>query len=934
MALTEKETRRQIIDRNVRLAGWNVDDPSQVSIELPVSPQSTADRPTEVDPHFIDYVFNLHNRPVAVIEAKRASKDAQAGQEQALQYAENLTAQHGSPVPFAIYTNGFDSYFWEHEFYPPAKVHGFPTRDDLEWMLQRREDRRPLSVEMINTSIAGRDYILAAIRSILEGVEAKRRKFLLVMATGTGKTRTAIALMDVLMRARWAKRVLFLVDRITLRDQARDDFRDHLPSVPRWPDGEEKAFDRSRRCYVATYPTMLNLIQNGSTPSSWLSPFFFDVIIADESHRSIYNTYKQVLDYFHAITIGLTATPKDQVGHDTYDIFECEHELPTFAYTYQEAIAHDPPYLCDFESLKIRSKFQRHGIKGKKLSVSEQKKLVAEGKDPQEIDFEGTDLERKVTNSGTNVLIIREFMEECIKDASGTLPGKTIIFAISKSHARRLHTVINDLYPEHKGRLAKVIVSEDSRAHGKGGLIDQFKTKDMPRIAISVDMLDTGFDCREVVNLVFAKPVFSVVKFWQMIGRGTRVLDPERLKPWCIHKDKFLIIDCWENFKFFKETPKGKEPEQQIPMPERLFRARLDKVESALALKRNDIVTDSIRGLRLDIAALPSNNVVVLENRRHLEKTRPDDYWDSLDWEGIQFLRATISPIFRARSNADFKAMRFETEVVELGTAWLNADEEQQKATKASIRNQIEELPLSVNVVGRQRTLIDSAKTDDWWKQPTNDKLNQLIDNLAPLMQYRERRSGGDMVELGLTDLTVEKEFIEFGAEQDPMAKTTYRSQIEEYVRQLVDANPVLQRIQAAEPVTEAQIDELAIILAQHELPITEALLQQAYDNKRARFIEFIRCILARKPIESWPQAITREFDDYIAEHNTFTELQIRFLQTLRTFILQTGRIEKQALVKDPFTGIHPRGIRGLFKPEQIDDILRFAQSLITSPSP
>ena len=609
-------------------------------------------------------------------------------------------------------------------------------------MALHRESRRPLSVELINGSIVERDYQFAAIRSVLEGAEAKHRTFLLVMATGTGKTRTAVALLDVLIRARWAKRVLFLVDRIALRDQALDAFKEHLASEPRWPQPEEKAFAKDRRVYVATYPTMLNLIQNGTAPDAWISPYFFDVVIADESHRSIYDTYKQVVDYFHAIKLGLTATPKDQVEHDTFQLFECGAHEPTFAYTYEEVIAHDPPYLSDFEVLSVRTKYQLDGIKAHELPEPIRQKLIAEGKDIEDIDFEGTDLERKVTNAGTNALILREFMEECIKDPSGTLPGKTIIFALSKAHARRLQDIFDHMYPEHKGRLARVLVSDDRFVYGKGGLLDQFKTQDMPRVAISVDMLDTGVDVLEVVNLVFAKPVFSYVKFWQMIGRGTRILqaDPAKRRAWCQQKDKFLIIDCWGNFEYFKMQPRGKEPGQQVPLPVRLFRARLDKLESALATARQDVAANVKAYLRGDLATLPANNAVVKDKQADLDIARADQFWSQIKAEDIAWLRSAVAPVMRTRSSADFKAMRFETEVVEIGTALLNDDSETFTAIEESLLAQISELPLSVNVVALEKDFIEEVLRPQWWKVPTEEKLAELVKRLAPRMQYRQRR--------------------------------------------------------------------------------------------------------------------------------------------------------------------------------------------------
>ena len=935
MTFTEAETRRRLIDEKLRLAGWNVNDPSQVIQELDIDlseagTQKVAEPKTPYSGHqFADYGLLLHVKPMAVVEAKKTSLDAALGQEQALQYAQNLRKIYGGRIPFIFYTNGYDIYCWESEFYPPVKIHGFPTRDDLEWMDQRRENRKPLSVELINTRIVDRDYQIAAIRSILEHIEARHRKFLLVMATGTGKTRTAIALLDVLMRARWAKRILFLVDRIALRDQALDAFKEYTPSEPRWPQQGEKAFSKDRRVYVTTYPTMLNLIHNGTTPETWISPHFFDVVIADESHRSIYNIYLQVLDYFNGIKLGLTATPKDHIDHDTFKLFNCETHDPTFAYNYGEAVEHDPPYLCDFEVLKVRSKFQLEGIKGGILPPAVQKKLIAEGKDIEDIDFEGTDLERKVTNAGTNALIVREFMEECIKDPSGTLPGKSIFFAISKGHARRLQDLFDKLYPEQKGRLARVLVSGDRFVYGKGGLLDQFKNQDMPRVAISVDLLDTGVDIHEVVNLVFAKPVYSYVKFWQMIGRGTRVLDPDssKRKAWCPEKDKFLIIDCWGNFEFFKMKPKGREPGQQEPLPVKLFKARLDKLEVALGIGRNDVSESVKADLRKDLNALPKNNVLVSDKEAELAVVEPDQFWDQLKAKDLGFLRSVIASILRARSDADFKAMRFETEVVELGTANLSENKDAFEGVKESILAQISELPLTVNLVARERELIEDIQQAHWWTTPTEGKLNSLIERLAPLMRFRQRRTD-PMMRLDIADLMAVKEWIEFGPEHERMTTSAYREKVEDYILGLVDENRVLRKLKTGEEISESDIMNLARLLEAQALHITEDRLRKVYDHKTARFIQFMRHILGLEKLESWPETVTSAFDDFIARHTTFSALQIRFLQTLKTFILQTGKVERENLIAQPFTNLHPQGIRGLFESSQIQEIMTFVEEI------
>src|SRR5258706_1870629 len=371
----------------------------------------------------------------------------------------------------------------------------------------------------------------------------------------------------------------------------------------------KKEIATDRRIYVSTYPSMLNIIRDEKNS---LSPHFFDLIVVDESHRSIYNTYQEILDYFNTSTLGLTATPTDVIDHNTFQLFETEDGVPTCAYSFDEAINHIPPYLCNFQVMKIKTKFQDKGISKRTVSLEDQQKLILEGKEIEEINYEGTEIEKKVVNKGTNALIVREFMEECIKDTNGVLPGKTIFFCMTKAHARRMEEIFDSLDPEYKGELAKVLVSEDPRVYGKGGLLDQFKQNDMPRVALSVDMLDTGVDIREVTNLVFAKPVFSYTKFWQMIGRGTRLLEKDKLKPWCKEKDKFLIMDCWEKFEYFQMNPNGKvdRPSKQIPV--KLFETKLEKLNDAQAQGNDQLVQSTVQKLQEDIDKLPQNNIVIL----------------------------------------------------------------------------------------------------------------------------------------------------------------------------------------------------------------------------------------------------------------------------------------------------------------------------------
>ncbi|MDD4347431.1 MAG: DEAD/DEAH box helicase family protein, partial [Desulfitobacteriaceae bacterium] len=810
--------------------------------------------------------------------------------------------------------------------YPPRKVVGYPTRDDLERFQYIREHRKRLADELINTEIAGRDYQIRAIRSVMEGIEKKRRNFLLVMATGTGKTRTCIALVDALMRAGHAERVLFLVDRIALREQALTAFKEHLPSEPRWPKDGEKLIAKDRRIYISTYPTMLNIIRE---EDNTLSPHFFDLIVIDESHRSIYNTYGEVLNYFKAISLGLTATPTDIIDHNTFKLFNCDNGLPTFAYTYEEAVNNIPPYLCNFQVMKIHTKFQDEGISKRTISLEDQKRLIHEGKEVEEINFEGTELEKTVTNKGTNALIVKEFMEESIKDPNGVLPGKTIFFCSSMSHARRIEQIFDSLYPEYKGELAKVLVSDDPRVYGKGGLLAQFKNNDMPRIALSVDMLDTGIDIRELVNLVFAKPVYSYTKFWQMIGRGTRLLEANKIKPWCTEKDRFLILDCWDNFEYFKLNPKGKEATAQIPLPVRFVGIRIDKIEKALDTQNDAIAEKEISKLRQQIQELPQNSVVVQESATDLQKIADDNFWTKLTHEKIEFLRTTIKPLFRTVSQTDFKAMRFQKDLLEASLAKL-ADEKDKFATlKDNIVEIIGELPLSVNIVAREESIIKLAQTNNFWAKATDETFDEVAEKLSALMKYRD----SDVQPLGpakfdFTDLLTTKEIVEFGPEHSAVSVSKYREMVEKLIIELTESNPILQKIKEGQEITEEEAQELATLLHDEHPHITEDLLKHVYKNRKAKFIQFIRHILGLEILASFPETVTKAFEQFIHSHTNLSSRQLDFLNLLKEFILEKETVQKRDLIESPFTVLHPQGIRGLFTPAEINEILELAKKV------
>lgn len=485
---SEKATRNDLIDTQLALAGWSKQ--RKMLVEEFLMQVATPDQPYGKD-QFADYVLlGSDGKPLAVVEAKRTSRDELAGKRQAADYAEAIKAKTGVD-PFVFLTNGKEIQFWDRDRYPPRKIAGFYTRDDLERLKHQKQYALPVSEITINAEIAGRDYQNEAIRRVTEGIDAAKRKFLLVMATGTGKTRTTIALVDTLLRAKRVQKVLFLADRRELVRQAMSEFKTHLPneSLSRIEAGATSG----ARIQFATYPSMMQVYQR-------LSVGCYDLIVVDESHRSIYQRYKAIFDHFDAIQLGLTATPTDYIDHNTFELFDCGDGLPSYYYSYEQAV--DDKNLVNYRVLDAQTNFQLQGIQGDALPEPLQQMARDQGVELDELNFDGSDIEKGVINQGTNDAIIREFMDKCRKDARG-LPHKTIVFAVSHAHAKRLYESFNRLYPElQRQGMAEIIDSHMERADAT---LDDFKYKTMPRVAISVDMLDTGVDVLTDSNLPATK---------------------------------------------------------------------------------------------------------------------------------------------------------------------------------------------------------------------------------------------------------------------------------------------------------------------------------------------------------------------------------------------------------------------------------------------
>ncbi len=541
---SEAQTRDYFIDLLLKEAGWLLDQARDREFEV-------AGMPNNQGKGFVDYVlWGDDGRPLGLVEAKRTRRDARVGQQQAKLYADCLERQFGQR-PLIFYSNGYEHWLWDDTSYPPRAVQGFYKKAELELLVQRRGSRKPLASAEINSAIVERFYQTRGIRRIAEAFERDHdRKALLVMATGAGKTRTVIALADLLMRCNWAKRVLFLADRVALVNQAVNAFKRHLPDAAPVNLVTEK--DAEGRVFVSTYPTMMGLIDETSDGQRRFGVGHFDLVIIDEAHRSVFQRYRAIFDYFDSLLIGLTATPKDEVDRNTYGLFELENGVPTDAYSLEEAVRDG--FLVPPKAVSVPLKFQREGIKYDELSEDDKDQWdalewVEDGNVPESVGAEAVN--KWLFNKDTVDKVLAHLMTRGMTVAGGDRLGKTILFAKNQAYADFIAERFNANYPHYKGEFARVIHNKVTYAQS---LIDNFSQKDRaPHIALSVDMLDTGIDIPEVANLVFFKLVRSKTKFWQMFGRGTRLctdlLGPGR------HKQFFYLFDYCQNLEYFSQNP-------------------------------------------------------------------------------------------------------------------------------------------------------------------------------------------------------------------------------------------------------------------------------------------------------------------------------------------------------------------------------------------
>jgi len=817
---SEAETRDYYIDLLLKEAGWQLTDKN---LEVEVSGM-----PNNQGKGFVDYVlWGDDGKPLAVVEAKRTRRDAKVGQQQAKLYADCLQTQYGQR-PVIFYSNGYEHWMWDDASYAPRAVQGFFKKPELELMIQRRTSRKALAQAVINPDIVGRYYQTRAIRRIGETFEKdNQRKALVVMATGAGKTRTVIALADVLMRCNWAKRVLFLADRVALVNQAVNAFKKHLPDSSPVNLVTEKNTDG--RVFVSTYPTMMGLIDEATDGNRRFGVGHFDLIIIDEAHRSVYQKYRAIFQYFDSLLVGLTATPKDEIDHNTYGLFDLESGVPTDAYTLDEAVADG--HLVPPKAISVPLKFQREGIKYDDLTEEEKDQWDdiewnEDGTAPDAVDSAA--LNKWLFNTDTVDKVLEHLMTRGEKVAGGDRLGKTIVFAKNNAHADFIAERFNVNYPHYKGQFARVVTYKTEYAQS---LIDAFSNKEKePHIAISVDMLDTGIDVPEVVNLVFFKVIRAKTKFWQMVGRGTR-LCPDLYGP---GQDKqfFNVFDYCQNLEFFSQNPDHSEGATSEPLSKRLFKARLDLIAEldkrmADGPKASDSTADygdqlTDQQLRSDVAghlhqvvaSMNMDNFVVRPQRKSVERFAKLDAWKTLDSESHAELSQRVSGLPTELVDDDEEAKRFDMLVLRTQLSVLQALPEYMalKERMQAIASALEDQD-SIPAIKAQMVLIQSVAGEEWWEGVTIAMLESARRKLRALVKLIEKGKK-NIVYTDFEDEIGGETTIELPGVATGMNLAKFKDKARQFLREH-DSHLSLQRLRRNQPLTKSDLEELERMLVE-----------------------------------------------------------------------------------------------------------------------
>lgn len=920
----EQATRDLYIDLLLKEAGWLLDDERGREFEVTGMPP-----PSKSGTGFVDYVlWGEDGKPLGLVEAKRTRRDPREGRQQAKLYADCLERRFGQR-PVIFYSNGYETWIWDDSRYPPRPVQGFFTRDQLALLVQRRTDRKPLGDVEINVEIVERPYQHRAIRRVGERFgEENQRGALVVMATGAGKTRTAIALVDLMMRAGWAKRVLFLADRLALVKQTVGAFKIHLPDATtvnlvteRSPEG---------RVYVSTYPTMMGRIGEAEAgEEKHFGPGFFDLVIIDEAHRSVYQKYRAIFSYFDSLLLGLTATPKDDIDRNTYGLFNLEPGVPTDAYDLDEAVAEG--FLVPPRAISVPLKFPLKGLRYADLSKEEQEQWEEQDwgdeEMPEEVSADAVN--RWLFNMDTVDKALETLMTRGHRVAGGDRLGKTIVFAKNIQHAEFIAERFDANYPEYAGEFARVVTHKTSYAQN---LIDDFSTRERnPHIAISVDMLDTGIDIPEVVNLVFFKPIRSRTKFWQMLGRGTR-LSPGLFGPGADKRD-FYVFDCCDNVTFFNQKIEEASSAVTPSLSQLLFRERLDLILAVRERGENDgdpvgameLDAALVSQLRREIAGMNVDNFLVRPHRRWVERFRAADPWSDLSLDSANGLAEHLANLPSADRDTDEDAKRFDLMILRLQVHQLRSERGGER-----LRHQVQEIAgglleqTAIPAVRKQQELLDDLAGETWWEDITAAMLENARRQIRDLVKLLERRRRTFVY----TDFEDELGAVEELALHGAPAGANYerfREKAAVYLRAHED-HLALQKLRRNVPLTTLDIEELERMLL--ETGVANPADLETVRRESPGLGTFVRSLVGLEKV-----AATKAFSSFIEGRN-FTADQLHFLNLVIDHLTINGIMEPSLLYEPPFTELAPLGPEGLFPEADVQLLVDTIQQVQRNSEP
>ncbi|EGT3997867.1 DUF4145 domain-containing protein [Clostridioides difficile] len=879
--VSEFETRKRYINIELKLAGWEFGKDIWEEIEV-------QGMPNESGVGYVDYVlYGENGKPLAVVEAKRTSKDPKIGQQQAKLYADCLEKRY-SQRPVIFLTNGFDMYIWDD--YSDRKVYGFYKKSELQLMIDRRKSKKSLTSVTINDEISNRYYQKEAIRAVCEALENKQRKTLLVCATGTGKTRIAISIVDVLSRHNWIKNILFLADRKALVKQAKKSFTKLLPNLALCNLLDSKDSPEDARMIFSTYPTMMNAIDDTKSKDGkrLFTPGHFDLIIIDESHRSIYKKYKSIFDYFDSYLMGLTATPKDEIDKNTYSVFDMENGVPTYAYEYNKAV--EDGYLVDYTSIEFKTKIMEDGIKYDELSDEEKEEYENTFNDDESIGDEigNNAVNEWLFNSDTIDLVLNKLMTEGLKIEGQEKIGKTIIFAKNTKHARAIVERFNKLYPKYGGNFVKAV---DYSINYVDSIIDDFSDKNkLPQIAVSVDMLDTGIDIPEILNLVFFKKVRSKTKFWQMIGRGTR-LCPDLLGV-DMDKERFLIFDFCNNFEFFKFNPKGFDGNKAETLTEKLFNIKVSMVKELQDIKYiegeyAELRKELLEELITSVKALNEDSYIVRMNLSYVHKYKNENVWSNIGAVAQNEIREYISPLITSYSD-DELAKRFDVVMYNIQLAYL-----QNNNASKGIRHVMataEKLSKlgTIPQIQQQKYTIEKAMTEDFWEDSDIFEVEEVRISLRELIKYLEK-SSQKIYYTSFEDMIVAEDRNDSVYNANNLKN--YKKKVEYYLNSHKDELAIF-KLRNNKKITKQDVETLE-----------EILLKQLgnCDDYKKEFGDTPVSQLVRRLVGLDREAANEAFSEFL-NNKSFNTKQIHFVKLIVDYVVKNGFIEdNKVLMEDPF---------------------------------